>query len=232
MKTTPAVTSKEPYISSESPTPSMQSTNIESMTTPTVVPTEGTTTPPVTFPKSYTSSKAPIPSIQSTKVESIPTVVAAIDSLSSVIGDAYTTSHTHTIGISTDIPITRKNVTLTTTNEVKATAKTSTEISYTANNGIKIPSGNTTIRATAGISISKEINNLQSTVKTVTYSSTEPVSVSLGWTSTVQKFTITRFFSSDSNSSQKTPSTEIEQTTYTNVSVSFDRSSPSTIRRK
>ncbi|XP_052086989.1 uncharacterized protein LOC127724158 [Mytilus californianus] len=236
IKTTQAATTT-PYISSEAPTSSFQSTNIESMTTPTVVTTESTTTPPVTSTETYISSKAHIPSMQSANVESmtIPTVVATTNSTPSVIKDVYTTSDIpHTIGTNTDLTITMKSeVTLTKTNEVKATAKTITELNSTTNNEITIPSGNTTKRSTAGMSNSTEINNSQTTTAAVTYTSTEPVFVSLGWTSTLQNITVTRTFtpiSSDSDNSQKTPSTVIEQTTFTNATVSVDTSSPNRIR--
>ncbi|CAG2245262.1 unnamed protein product [Mytilus edulis] len=234
-KTAPTITSTDPYIGSEVPKPSLQSTKKETMTTMTtrtVVTTESTT-PPFTSTKSYISSEAPISSMQITDVESLTTDVAPTNSTSSVIKDAYTTGGTsipQTIGTSTDLTSSRKSeVPLTTSNDVKATEKTITELHSTTNNGITTPSGNITNRSTAGISNSTEINNTQTTKDVVTYSSTQPVSVSLGWTSTVQNLNITRSFSpisSHSDSSQKAHTTEIEQTTHTNVTVSVDKSSP------
>lgn len=240
MKSTPTVTSTDPYIGSEVPNPSMLSTKKETMTimtTPNVVTKESTTTPPFTSTKSDISSEAPILSMQSTNVETmtIPTVVGTY----SVIKDSYTTSDIpHSIGTNTDITSVRKSeVTPLTINEVNATAKTTTVTvsNLTTNNEITIPSGNTTKRSTSRISSSTEINNSQTTSETVTYTSTEPFYVSLGWTSTLQNFTVTRSFtpiSSESDSSQKTHSTEIELRTYKNVTVSVDKSSPNDLRRK
>lgn len=235
-KTTPTVTSTNPYIGSEVPKTSLQSTKKETMTTmttQTVVTTESTTTPPFTSTKSYIISEAPISSMKITDVESLTTDVAPTNSTSSVIKDAYMTGGTsipQTIGTSTDLTSSRKSeVTLTTSNEVKATEKTITELHSTTNNGITTPSGNITNRSTAGISNSTEINNSPTTKDVVTYSSTQPVSISLGWTSTVQNLNITRSFtpiSSHSDNSQKAHTTEIEQTTHTNATVSVDKSSP------
>ncbi|XP_071137095.1 uncharacterized protein [Mytilus edulis] len=219
------VTSTESYISSEAPISYFQSTNIELMTTQ----TEGTITVPST--ETFITSETPIPSRLSTNVESmtVPIDVAPTNSTSSVIEVEYTTSDIpETVATSTDLTITRKSE-VTTTNDVKATEKTTTELNSTTNNKFTIPSGNTTNRSTAWISNSTEINNLQNTAETVTYSSTQPVSVSLGWTSTVQNLTVTRSFtpiSSHSDSSQEAHITEVEQTTYTNVTLSVDKSSP------
>ncbi|XP_076078990.1 uncharacterized protein LOC143049107 [Mytilus galloprovincialis] len=228
-KTIRTGTSTESYISSEGPTSSVQSTNIELMTSRTVVSTEGTI--PVASTETFITSGTQIPSRLSTNVESmtITTVAATTNSTSSVIKDAYTTSGIpQTFSTNTDLTSTRKSE-VTTTNDVKATEKITTKLNSTTNNKFTIPSGNTTNRSTAGISNSTEINNLQTTAETVTYSSTQPVSVSLGWTSTVQNLTVTRSFtpiSSSSVISQKAHTTEVEQTTYTNVTLSVDKSSP------
>ncbi|XP_063404403.1 location of vulva defective 1-like [Mytilus trossulus] len=238
MKTLPTVTSTDPYIGSEVSNPPMLSTKKETMTimtTPKVVTTESTTTQPFTSTKSDISSEAPILSMQSTNVETmiIPTDFGTY----SVIKDSHTTSDiSHNVVTSRDLPITRENeVTLTTRNDVNATEKTITDLYSKTNNEITIPGGKTTNRSTDGISYSTEINNSQTTKDVLNYTPTESVYVTLGWTSTLQNLTVTRSFtpiSPDSNNSQKTPLTEIEQTTFTNASVSVDRSSPNTIRRK
>ncbi|CAG2237555.1 unnamed protein product [Mytilus edulis] len=226
-KPTRTVTSTESYISSAAPSSYFQSTNIELMTTP----SKGTTTVPST--ETFITSETPNSSRLSTNVESmtIPIDIAPTNSTSSVIEVAYTTSDIpETVVTSTDLTITGKSeVTQTTINEVKATAKTTTELNSTTNNKITIPSGNTTKRSTAGILNSTETNNSQTTKEAATYSSTEPVSVSPGWTSTIQNFAVTRSLTtilSHSGSSQKAHTTEVEQTTYTNVTLSVDKSSP------
>lgn len=217
-KPTQTVTSTDSYISSEAPISYFQSTNIELMTTRTVVSTEGSITVPST--ETFITSETLIPSRLSTNVESmtIPIDIAPTNSTSSVIEVAYTTSDKlETVVTSTDLTITGKSeVTPTTMNDVKATAKTTTELISTTNNKITIPSGNTTNSSTAGILNSTEINNSQTTKEAVNHTS-------------LQNFTVTRSFtliSTNSNSSQKTPLTEIEQTTYKNVTVAVEKSSP------
>ncbi|CAC5417158.1 unnamed protein product [Mytilus coruscus] len=190
-------------------------TNIESMTTPTDVITESRTTPPVTSSETYISSEASIPSMQSSNVESMTVPTVETTNSTPVIKDASTTGGiTHTVETETEITITKKSeVTQITTNE-------NTKWQHNK-------------RINSWISNSTEKNNPQTTTETVTYTSKEPVFDSLGWTSTQQNFTVTKSFtpiSPDSDSSQKTPSTEIEQTTYTNLTVSVEKSSPNRSR--
>ncbi|OPL33348.1 hypothetical protein AM593_07352, partial [Mytilus galloprovincialis] len=190
------------------------------------ITTESITTPPDTTPEDYISSAAPTSSVKSTTADSETTTsVVRTDSSTTDIITAVSTSHGKTItsGTGTEITVSRASkITMTTTSGSKGTAETVTELNAATTNENTAPSG-MTVKGTLAIITNKtdDINSQPITTKTTTNTSiTEPIFVSLGWTSTEKDISANVTFttlSSVSESLQTTSSSVLEQTTQTNV---------------
>ncbi|VDI37326.1 Hypothetical predicted protein [Mytilus galloprovincialis] len=188
------------------------------------ITTESITTPPDTTPKDYISPAAPTSSVKSTTADSETTTsVVRADSSTTDIIIAVSTSHGKTItsGTGTEITVSRASkITMTTTSGSKGTAETITELNAPTTNENTLPSG-ITAKGTLSMNITDDTISQPTTKKTTTNTSTtEPIFVSLGWTSTEKdihaNITLTTL-SSVIGSSQTTTSSVLEQTTHTNV---------------
>lgn len=190
------------------------------------ITTESITTPPDTTTEDYISSAAPTSSVKSTTVDSETTTsVVRTDSSTTDVITAVSTSHGKTItsGTGTEITVSRASkITMTTTSGSKGTAETITELNAPTTNENTVPSGITAKGTLSMISnITDDTNSQPTTKKTTTNTSTtEPIFVSLGWTSTEKDIHANITFTTLSSvigSSQTTTSSVLEQTTQTNV---------------
>ncbi|OPL33787.1 hypothetical protein AM593_01381, partial [Mytilus galloprovincialis] len=190
------------------------------------ITTESTTTSPETTTEDRISSAAPTSSVTSTTVGSeTKSSVGRTDSSTTDVTTIVSTTggKTITAGTGTEITISRAiEITMTTTSGTKGTAKTVTELNAATTNENTAPSGMTAKGTLAMISNTTEgINSQPTTIKTTTNTSiTEPIFVSLGWTSTEKDIsanvTFTTLYSVSENL-QTTSAGVHEQTTQTNV---------------
>ncbi|CAC5417162.1 unnamed protein product [Mytilus coruscus] len=199
------------------------------------ITTEIITTPPDTTTKDYISSAASTSSVKSTNVESDTTtsVVRTDSSTTDVITVVSTTgAKTITAGTGTEITVSMESgITMTTTSGTKGTAETVTELNAATINEITRPSGMSTKGTITLISnITDDTNSQPTTSKTTNTTSTGPIFVSLGWTSTEKDMSANLTFttlSSVSENLQTTSSNVPEQTTRTNeTETDKEESSP------
>ncbi|XP_052087005.1 uncharacterized protein LOC127724162 [Mytilus californianus] len=202
--------------------------------------TESITTPPDTTTDDNISSAAPTSSVKSTTVESTTTtsVVRTDSSTPDVITVVSTTGgKTITAGTGTEITVSMASeITMTTTSGTKGTEETVTKSNTATTNENTTPSGMTAKGTLAMISnLTDDTNSQPTTSKTTTNTSiTQPVFVSLGWTSTEKDMSANITFttlSSVSESLQTTLSGLPEQTTRTNVTdTDKEESSPTSTK--
>ncbi|XP_063404400.1 mucin-2-like [Mytilus trossulus] len=209
-----------------------QSTPVVPPTSLPVCPSTDLTTESLTTPETTTedniSSATPTSSVKSTTVESDTTTTTSVirtdSSTTDVITVVSTTGgKTITVGTGTEISSSRASENpMTTISGTKGTAETVTKLNTGTTNEITRQSGMSTKGTISMISnLTDDTNSQPTTTKTTTnISITEPIFVSLGWTSTEKDISANVTFttlSSVSESLQTTSAVVHEQTTQTNV---------------